>query len=84
MRVYQVSAVRGAVALADHDVGVDLWLALADGHVSIIMKGRDEFEAFAAMKKIGVATADIRSAGRSTLLAGPGSVFAPAEANDGQ
>lgn len=58
--------------------------ALTDGHVSIIMKGRDEFEAFAAMKKIGVAAADIRSAGRNTLLAGPGSVFAPAEANDGQ
>ncbi|MDO6144613.1 glycosyltransferase [Paenarthrobacter aurescens] len=57
--------------------------ALADGHVSILMKGRDEFEAFSAMKSIGVASAEIHSAGRITLLAGPGSVFAPADALDG-
>lgn len=55
-----------------------------DGHVSVLMKGRDEFEAFAAVKKIGVATAAFHSAGRNTLLAGPGSAFVPADAIDGQ
>ena len=58
--------------------------AVADGNVSIIMKGRDEFEASAAMKRLGVVSAEIHSAGRSTLLAGPGSVFAPADALDGR
>lgn len=55
-----------------------------DGQVSVLMKGRDEFEAFAALKRIGVATAELRPAGRNTLLAGPGKAFAPADAVDGQ
>ncbi|WP_159701117.1 glycosyltransferase family 4 protein [Arthrobacter sp. 18067] len=55
-----------------------------DGHVSVLMKGRDEFEAFAAMQKIGVPAAELRHAGRNTLLAGPGNAFAPADAFDGQ
>ncbi|MCT9869119.1 glycosyltransferase family 4 protein [Paenarthrobacter aurescens] len=54
-----------------------------DGYVSVLMKGRDEFEAFAAMQKIGVPAAELRSAGRTVLLAGPGSAFAPADALDG-
>ncbi|BCW64276.1 glycosyltransferase family 4 protein [Arthrobacter sp. StoSoilB22] len=58
--------------------------AVADGNVSIIMKGRDEFEASAAMKRLGVVSAEIHSAGHGTLLAGPGSVFAPADALDGR
>lgn len=55
-----------------------------DGHVAVLMKGRDEFEAFAAMQKIGVTSAELRSAGRTTLLAGPGSAFTPSDALDGQ
>ncbi|MGJ3189281.1 glycosyltransferase family 4 protein [Paenarthrobacter sp. FR1] len=55
-----------------------------DGHISVLMKGRDEFEAFAVVKKIGVPAAELRPAGPGTLLAGPGSPFTPADAFDGQ
>ncbi|MGO4435227.1 hypothetical protein AB4Y88_18635 [Paenarthrobacter sp. RAF9] len=55
-----------------------------DGHISVMMKGRDEFEAFAALKQIGVETVELRPAGPNTLLAGPGSSFAPVDAVDGQ
>ncbi|MCP1415226.1 glycosyltransferase family 4 protein [Paenarthrobacter sp. A20] len=55
-----------------------------DGHVAVLMNGRDEFEAFAAVQKIGVPAAELRHAGRDTLLAGPGSAVAPADAFDGQ
>ncbi|MGA8790136.1 MAG: glycosyltransferase family 4 protein [Paenarthrobacter sp.] len=55
-----------------------------DGHLAVLMKGRDEFEAFAAMQRIGVSSAEVRSAGRTALLAGPGSAFTPADALDGQ
>jgi hypothetical protein len=52
--------------------------------VAILMKGRDEFEAFAAAQSIGVANPELRQAGRYTLLAGPESLFAPADVIDGQ
>ncbi|MFE4198244.1 glycosyltransferase family 4 protein [Paenarthrobacter sp. NPDC056912] len=58
-------------------------IAESQGRVSVLMKGRDEFEAFAVMRRFGVVTAELRAAGRSTLLAGPGSAFTPAEAVDG-
>ncbi|BCW44168.1 glycosyltransferase family 4 protein [Arthrobacter sp. StoSoilB5] len=54
-----------------------------DGQVSVLMKGRDEFEAFAVLKQIGVDAADLQPAGRSDLLAGPGRVSMPAHAVDG-
>ncbi|MCD4849760.1 glycosyltransferase family 4 protein [Arthrobacter sp. AK01] len=53
------------------------------GRVSVLMKGRDEFEAFAIMRRIGVVSAELRAVGRSTLLAGPGSTFTPADAVEG-
>lgn len=53
------------------------------GRVSVLMKGRDEFEAFAVMRRIGVVSAELRAVGRSTLLAGPGSTFTPADAVEG-
>ena len=55
-----------------------------DGHVAILMKGRDEFEAFAALQNIGVGAADLRQAGRNDLLAGPDIVHAPTDAVDGR
>ncbi len=55
-----------------------------DGRVAILMKGRDEFEAFAAAQSIGVANPELRHAGRNTLLAGPESLFVPVDAIDGQ
>lgn len=54
-----------------------------DGQASVLMKGRDEFEAFAVLKQIGVDSAELQPAGRSVLLAGPGSAASPAHAVDG-
>ncbi|WP_260842312.1 hypothetical protein [Paenarthrobacter nicotinovorans] len=48
------------------------------------MKGRDEFEAFAALQNIGVASAELRQADGNALLAGPESMLAPVDAIDGQ
>lgn len=55
-----------------------------DGHVSILMKGRDEFEAFSAVKRLGVRTAELHPAGRTMLLAGPRPALTSACAVDGQ
>lgn len=55
-----------------------------DGHVAVLMKGRDEFEAFAALQNIGVASAELRQADGNALLAGPESMLAPVDAIDGQ
>ncbi|MEV7606415.1 glycosyltransferase family 4 protein [Paenarthrobacter sp. NPDC089322] len=52
------------------------------GYVEVLLKGRDEFEASAALNRIGVAGAELRPAGPSTLLAGPGSGFTPSDAVD--
>ncbi|MFJ4025953.1 glycosyltransferase family 4 protein [Paenarthrobacter sp. NPDC089989] len=57
-------------------------LAEHGNHVSVLMKGKDEFEAFAVMRRLGVVQAELRPAGRSALLAGPGSRFSPADALD--
>ncbi|XAS73587.1 glycosyltransferase family 4 protein [Micrococcaceae bacterium Sec5.1] len=54
-----------------------------DGQASVLMKGRDEFEAFAVLKQIGVDSAELQPAGRSVLLAGPASAASPAHAVDG-
>lgn len=51
-----------------------------EGDVEVLIKGRDEFEAFAALKSVGVIAAEVRPAGRSSLLAGPGNGFTPADA----
>ncbi|MDI2035713.1 glycosyltransferase family 4 protein [Paenarthrobacter nitroguajacolicus] len=60
-------------------------VALADdGYVAVLMKGRDEFEAFAALRNIGVGTAELKQAGRNDLLAGPEIAGVPADAVDGQ
>nr|WP_306422681.1 glycosyltransferase family 4 protein [Paenarthrobacter aurescens] len=53
------------------------------GRVSVLMKGRDEFEAFAVMRRIGVVSAELSAVGRSTLLAGPGSTFTHTDAVEG-
>jgi glycosyltransferase involved in cell wall biosynthesis len=55
-------------------------IAEDNGEVSILMKGKDEFEAFALLRRVGVLNAQLRPAGRSMLLAGPGSTFAAMEA----
>lgn len=54
-----------------------------DGQVSILMKGRDEFEAFSAVKRLGLRTAEVHPAGRNVLLAGPWAALAPADTVDG-
>ncbi|AMB40514.1 glycosyltransferase family 1 protein [Paenarthrobacter ureafaciens] len=51
-------------------------IAENNGEVSLLMKGKDEFEAFALLKRVGVLNVQLRPAGRSMLLAGPGSAFA--------
>ncbi|MFP3578573.1 glycosyltransferase [Arthrobacter sp. fls2-241-R2A-200] len=58
-------------------------IAENQGKVSILMKGRDEFEAFALIRRIGLVPAELRSASRSALLAGPGNAFAPFDAVEG-
>lgn len=59
-------------------------VALSGGRqVFILMNGRDEFEAFAAVKKIGVETAELRPATRTMLLAGPRAAFDTVDAGDG-
>ncbi|MFI2565599.1 glycosyltransferase family 4 protein [Paenarthrobacter sp. NPDC018779] len=54
-----------------------------EGNVWILMKGRDEFEAFSAVKRLGVGPADVHPVGRKTLLAGPRAAFDTAGAVDG-
>lgn len=46
-----------------------------EGEVSAVLKGCDEFEASAVMKRLGVVNAELRSASRCDLLAGPTSGF---------
>ncbi|MDR6985814.1 glycosyltransferase involved in cell wall biosynthesis [Paenarthrobacter nitroguajacolicus] len=58
-------------------------VAHSEGRVSVLMKGKDEFEAFAVMRRIGVVSAELRAVGRSALLAGPGSTFTAADAVEG-
>ncbi|MFK0040899.1 glycosyltransferase family 4 protein [Paenarthrobacter sp. NPDC090517] len=58
-------------------------IAEKSGLISVLLKGRDEFEAFSVLKSIGVRGAELRAAGRSMLLAGPGSTFAPVDTADG-
>ncbi|WFR84307.1 glycosyltransferase family 4 protein [Arthrobacter sp. Y-9] len=55
-----------------------------DGLVSVLMKGRDEFEARSAMKGISIAGAEVRHTSPHTLLAGPRHTFASADFVDGQ
>ncbi|WP_284975505.1 glycosyltransferase family 4 protein [Arthrobacter sp. efr-133-TYG-104] len=57
---------------------------IGGSYVSVLMRGRDEFEAFAAVTRIGGEGVQLRPAGPNTLLAGPGSAFSPVDAVDGQ
>lgn len=50
-------------------------IAVREGVVSAILKGCDEFEASAVMRRLGISHAELRSASRSDLLAGPSSGF---------
>jgi glycosyltransferase involved in cell wall biosynthesis len=53
-----------------------------DGVISAILKGTDEFEASAVLKRLGVVNAELRSASRFDLLAGPAGGFRALDSAD--
>jgi glycosyltransferase involved in cell wall biosynthesis len=57
-------------------------IAEREGVISAVLKGCDEFEATAVMRRLGVAHAELRSASRCDLLAGPSSGFRPLDPAD--
>lgn len=53
------------------------------GEVTVLLKGRDEFEAFAVLQRIGVTAPELRAAGRNVLVAGPRDASTLADSADG-